>query len=185
MRIYLGNQERKFSEHLDGLKRLQVIPYDLTKLRSKISSVRIETPFEKLDRGPMLRYEIFPRNIMGSLPQWIAENRRMQVSDNIIQQVQFPPFKNFSQKLIFGVRLDQIIEEEHRFGYSYETLQGHVEVGKSTFTFEKAESHTIFRIETYSAPSNFLLKLLGPIFSVPYQAFCTRQAMKNVKRAVE
>jgi len=71
-------------------------------------------------------------------------------------------------------------------GFSYETLEGHVEKGISTFTVEQIDnSKLIFRVCTYSSPDNILTKLLGPIFSIPYQTFCTKSALRNVKRQIE
>ena len=67
----------------------------------------------------------------------------------------------------------------------YETLEGHVEKGISTFTIEKLEDKLIFKIQTFSAPGNFLTKLLGPVFSVPYQSYCTGNALENVERQID
>lgn len=117
--------------------------------------------------------------------QWTDENRRMKVDDTIAQQVYIPPTKIFSQKIIFGVRINEIIEQTNRKGFSYETLEGHVEKGISTFTVEQLEHKIVFKVQTYSTPGNFLTKFLGPIFSVPYQTFCTTAALKNVIRRLE
>ena len=35
----------------------------------------------------------------------------MKIGDTIAQQANIPPFKNFSQKIIFGVRINEIINE--------------------------------------------------------------------------
>ena len=80
---------------------------------------------------------------------------------------------------------DEIIDQADKKGYSYETLEGHVEKGVSTFTVEQLDNKIVFKIQTYSTPGNILTKLLGPIFSVPYQTFCTKTALKNVKRQLE
>jgi uncharacterized protein (UPF0548 family) len=117
--------------------------------------------------------------------QWAEENRKMRVGDTIIQQVFIPPTKTFSQKIIFGVRINEIIDHSDRKGFSYETLEGHVEKGISTFTVELLDNKLIFKVQTYSTPGNLLTKLLGPIFSVPYQTLCTTTALKNVKRQLE
>ena len=70
--------------------------------------------------------------------------------------------------------------------FSYETLEGHVEKGISTFTIEQADNmKLIFKVCTYSSPGSILTKLLGQIFSIPYQSFCTKSALKNVKRQIE
>ena len=123
---------------------------------------------------------------MAYLTQWNHEQRTIKKGDTIMQQVFIPPNRYISQKIIFGVRIKEIIDEQNRVGYSYETLKGHVEKGISTFTIEKTgDEQTVFRIHTYSAPANLLTKLLGPVFSIPYQTYCTRKALQNVKKIIE
>lgn len=117
--------------------------------------------------------------------QWEAENRSLNVGDTIVQQVYVPPNKIFSQKMVFGVRISEVVNQSNKKGFSYETLEGHVEKGISTFTIEQLESKLVFKIHTYSTPGNFLTKLLGPVFSTPYQAFCTKAALINVKKQLE
>ena len=110
----------------------------------------------------------------------------MQIGDTIVQQAFIPPVRQFSQKIIFGVRINNIIAETNRIGFSYETLNGHVEMGESTFTIEKtSEDKTIFKIHTFSKPGNLLTKLVGPFFSIPYQTFCTKRGLENVKKNLE
>ena len=109
----------------------------------------------------------------------------MQPGDTIVQQVFIPPVKTFSQKLIFGVRIKEIIDEPAKKGFSYETLEGHVEKGISTFTVEQEGGKIIFKIQTFSGAGNFLSKLMGPVFSTPYQRFCTTKALENCKRQIE
>ena len=60
-----------------------------------------------------------------------------------------------------------------------------MERGISTFTIERLEDRVIFKIRTFSTPGNILTRLVGPIFSVPYQAYCTKAALERVKRQVE
>lgn len=117
--------------------------------------------------------------------QWAEERRKIEIGDTIAQQVYLPPIQTFSQKIVFGVRINELINQANRKGISYETLEGHVERGVSTFTVEQLDDGLIFKIQTYSTPGNVLAKLVGPIFSIPYQAFCTRAALRNVKRKIE
>ena len=118
--------------------------------------------------------------------EWTFQNRKIQIGDTILQQAFIPPVRQFSQKILFGVRINQIISEPNRQGFSYETLNGHVEMGESTFTIEKhLDNKTIFKIHTFSKPGNFLTKLVGPFFSVPYQTFCTKKGLENVKKQLE
>lgn len=158
--------------------------YNRTELIEKVSSITIDisSDIQNLDLGFFFNYKIFPDNIMTSLTQWQDEGRRMKIGDTILQQVFLPPTKIFSQKVIFGVRICDIIDDADRRGFSYETLNGHVEKGISTFTIEKHADKFEFVIHTFSEPGSILTKVLGPIFSIPYQTFCTNAALENVKR---
>ncbi len=187
MKIYLTDQNIKFKQHLDFLKTKDVMDYDKTLLTEKITTIEINTTktIDQLNLDLLFDYKIFPDNIMTFKNQWTEENRKMRVGDTIAQQVYIPPTKTFSQKIIFGVRVNSIIDQADKKGFSYETLEGHVEKGISTFTVEQLDHKIIFKVQTYSTPGNILTKLLGPIFSIPYQTFCTKTALQNVKRQLE
>lgn len=187
MKIYLTDQKRKLKKHLEFLKTSTVMSYDKTRLTKKTTTIDIKTN-QKLDvikLDFLFDYQIFPDNIMTFKTQWTDENRKMKIGDTIAQQVYIPPTKIFSQKIIFGVRINEIIDQADKKGFSYETLEGHVEKGISTFIVEQLEDKLVFKVQTYSTPGNILTKLLGPIFSVPYQTFCTKTALNNVKRQIE
>ena len=188
MKIYLTNQAEKFPKHLEFLEQQPVKQYERSKLTEKTTVISIDTrkELQKLDTHFFFDYKIFPTNIMTYLTQWGFEKRQMQVGDTIVQQAFIPPSRHFSQKMIFGVRINEIINEPTRIGFSYETLIGHVEKGISIFTIESTkDKKTIFKVHTFSEPGNFLTKLVGPFFSVPYQTFCTQQGLLNVKRQLE
>jgi len=161
--------------------------YDTTRLVKKVTTINLITTktISELDLTFLFNYQIFPDNIMAFKTQWQDENRKMKVGDTIVQQACIPPLKAFSQKIIFGVRISEIINLPNKKGFSYETLEGHVEKGISIFTIEQLNDERIFKIQTYSTPGNFLTRLLGPVFSVPYQTFCTRKALRHVKRQIE
>ena len=161
--------------------------YDKTRLVKKVTTISLSTTktISELDLTFLFNYQIFPDNIMAFKTQWQDENREMKVGDTIVQQACLPPVKAFSQKIIFGVRINEIINLPNKKGFSYETLEGHVEKGISIFTIEQLNDELIFKIQTYSTPGNFLTRLLGPVFSVPYQTFCTMKALQHVKRQIE
>lgn len=188
MKLYLTDQEKNFQQHLRFLKGERVMPYTKEQLTEKISVIALDTNKHLADvnLNTLFDYNIFPDNIMHHHAQWKEENRRMQVGDTIVQQVYLPPVKSFSQKIIFGVRVNEIIDQKDKKGFSYETLNGHVEKGISTFTVEQGEhQQLIFKIHTYSAPGNLLARILGPVFSTPYQTFCTKSALAHVKKIIE
>lgn len=161
--------------------------YDKHKLIEKTTSIHIKTTkiFQELDFDFFFNYRIFPSNILTFKTQWVTENRPMKVGDTIVQQAFLPPISSFSQKVIFGVRISEVINEANLKRFSYETIEGHVEKGISSFSIT-AESDTIkFSIHTYSEPGNLLTRVLGPILTLPYQAYCTRKALKQVKQQIE
>lgn len=161
--------------------------YDKSRLKEKITNIDINTTknIDQLNLDFLLDYQIFPDNIMTFQNEWTDQSRKMKIGDTIAQQAYIPPTKLFSQKIIFGVRINDIIDQADKKGFSYETLEGHVEKGVSTFTVEQLDNKIVFKIQTYSTPGNILTKLLGPVFSVPYQTFCTKTALNNVKQQLE
>lgn len=183
MKISLLNQTKRFPLHLDNLKKVEVMPYSKNLLVEKNSFVEIGgiSKLSELDTTDFFDYCIFPEHILNAYTQWGDEKRKMQAGDTIVQQVFLPPFPVFSQKAIFGVRIKEVISESKQIGFSYETLEGHVEKGISYFLLEETNRGVIFRIRTFSKPGNFLTRLLGPIFSIPYQTYCTRKALQHVK----
>lgn len=187
MDIYLSDQRKNFKKHLDLLKNREVMEYDKSKLVKKVATIDMVThkKFDELNLDFLFDYQVFPDIIMSYMTQWSEENRKMKIGDTIMQQVFIPPIKKWSQKIVFGVRVNEIIDQVNKRGFSYETLEGHVERGISTFTIEQMEDKLIFKIQTYSKPGNMLATLIGPVFSIPYQAFCTKKALKNVKRQIE
>lgn len=187
MKIYLTDQAHNFDKFLKQLMTKPTMTFDKTKLKEKTTTIDIKTDLtlEQLNLDFLFDYKIFPPNIMTFMTQWEQEKRKMKVGDTILQQVLIPPTKTISQKIVFGVRINSIIDETERKGFSYETIEGHVEKGESTFTIEKVAGGLIFKIKTFSEPGNLLTKLVGPIFTVPYQTYCTQKALENVKRQIE
>jgi hypothetical protein len=187
MKIYLTDQKNNFKKHLDFLKTKLIMNYDKSRLTEKSTTININTTkkIDELNLNFLFDYQIFPDNIMTFKTQWADENRTIKIGDTIAQQVYIPPTKIFSHKIIFGVRINEIIDKADSKGFSYETLEGHVEKGVSTFLIEQLDNKIVFKVQTYSTPGNILTKILGPIFSVSYQTFCTKTALNNVKRQLE
>jgi len=112
--------------------------YDKSRLTNKISTIDIDTTkkLDQLNLDFLFDYQIFPDNIMIFNREWTDQSRKMKIGDTIAQQVYIPPTRTFSQKIIFGVRVNEIIDQADKKGFSYETLEGHVEKGVSIFTVE-------------------------------------------------
>ncbi len=186
MTTYLTNQEKNFEVHLKELIGRPVMKYSLPELKEKISTIDIK-PTKDLAAFSLdflFDYKIFPPNIMTFKTQWGVEKRKMKIGDTIVQQAFLPPLSVFSLKIILGVRINSVIHEPARQGFSYETLEGHVEKGESLFTLEQHERGILFKIHTFSKPGNLLTKVAAPFFSLPYQAYCTRCALMNVKAVI-
>ena len=187
MKIYIKNQQEKFKQHLAFFKNQSVMLYDKNELKEKTTTVTIDSDktIDQLDLDFLFDYKLFPDNIISALCEWEDEKRSMKIGDTIVQQAFLPPTKKLSQKVIFGVRINEIIDEPTKKGYSYETLVGHVEKGLSIFTVENLGADLIFKIHTFSMPGSFMMRLVGPLFSVPYQTFCTKKCLTNVKMQLE
>jgi len=187
MKIYLTDQADNFEGLLKQLTTKATMTFDKTKLKEKTTTIDIKTEktLGQIDLDFLFDYKIFPSNIMTFTTQWGREKRKMKIGDTILQQAFIPPTKTFSQKIVFGVRINNMIDESDRKGFSYVTIEGHVEKGESTFIIEQGDSGLIFKIKTFSEPGNLLTKLVGPIFTVPYQTYCTRTALENVKKQIE
>lgn len=181
MKIFLTDQGNRFGTHLKELMKATDLPLP-ANLLGKTSSIEISGNID-LEQASMLifDYRIFPSNIMTSLPQWRMEKRAMKVGDTILQQVIIPPVTFPSIKILFGVRVTAIIQEANRRGFCYQTLSGHVETGTSTFLLEKTEAGIRFSVQTFSLPGNWFTKLMAPVFSLPYQTYCTTQALHHVR----
>jgi len=179
VKIHLSDQSKHFSKHLEALKAVNIIAYDTNQLKHKTDSIELNCKFSDFNLNKLFAYHIFPPHILSALPQWINEERSIQAGDTIVQQINIPPFKALTQRMIVGVRVKEIIDQENCKGFSYETLQGHVEKGISLFQIEQVKDKAVFKIETYSTPAQPLLKLFQPISSW-YQDYCTKKALENI-----
>ena len=125
-------------------------------------------------------YDIFPSYVMRHEAEWKQQGRSMNQGDIVIQRAMIPPV-GFGFCMEFAVRICKIIKEERRIGFAYETLHGHAESGISEFYFEKMKEGLFFTIHTYSEPGHWTSKSVR-LFSLPYQAWCTRRALNHVKK---
>lgn len=184
MRISLFDSP--LDQRLSEFKKIPVMPYEIQRLRHDVSCVRIRTndPVDRLNLHFFFDYRIFPQSIMTYRTEWRLENREMRVGDTVVQQVALPPGRR-SLKMVFGVRICEIISETTRRGFVYETLEGHAEKGRSSFTIETGGDGILFKIETFSRPGNAASCLMSPFLTRPYQSYCTRRALENVRNQIE
>ncbi len=129
-------------------------------------------------------YQVFPESILQFDAEWRHAGRAMAVGDIIVQRALFPPIGR-GICLQFAVRVTRLIHEDHRLGFAYETLAGHAESGVSEFFFEERATGLHFTIHTRSRPAHWGSRLVRHVFTDPYQAWCTRNALANVRRTFD
>ena len=125
-------------------------------------------------------YDIFPSSIMRFEAEWKTEGRQMRVGDVILQRAVVPPI-GVGFCMEFAVRICSIIEEGGCLGFEYETLSGHAERGVSKFYFEDKGGSLAFTIRTHSEPGHWTSRIAKRVVTLPYQAWCTRRALKHVR----
>jgi Domain of unknown function (DUF1990) len=154
-------------------------------LPEKISEIALgySGPLSAYRTDFLFAYDIFPRFLMRAEVQWARDGRAMRVGDIIVQRAVLPPI-GFGLCAEFAVRISALINEPSRLGFAYETLAGHLERGVSEFYFEERGGEVFFVIHTCSEPAHWLSRLGRP-FSLAYQKWCTRQALKHVKQQFE
>lgn len=182
MKWYLRDHTSHLPVLLEQFKQRHVQPYTLTLLEEKVTRIPLNASLPLPETLPecLRNYRIFPEYIMRACTQWDMENRELQTGDTIVQQVRFPASRLISVKLVFGVRICEIIDTPDRKGFSYETLTGHAENGKSTFVLERRNNQLYFCIHTWSAPGNRLTRFTKWFLTRPFQSYCTRAALTHV-----
>ncbi len=97
-------------------------------------------------------------------------------------------------KFEFGVRVNQVIDEvtdnEYTWGYAYQTLQGHFEMGEITFKVskEKSTGNVVFRINAYSKLDrirNLVYRVGARLFARRLQLRYADYALKRLPQMVE
>lgn len=183
MKFFLRNQKSRYPRHLKDSIKKSVLHCNRSELQEKCTRIDLEHTHDLTIHNLkfLQSYPVFPKHILDFYAQWEEEERTMQVGDTIVQQVFLPPFSKWSLKLIMSVRIKEMVYEPSRISFRYETLEGHAEKGISSFLLEQIGGKTYFTIHTFSTPGNRLSTLVKHIFTLPYQKYCTRCAVKNVK----
>ena len=154
---------------------------DARSLPERIDSIDlgVSGPIRSWRTDFLFDYDIFPSHIMRFEAEWKTAGRRMQVGDIILQRAVVPPI-GFGICMEFAVRISSVIQEEKRLGFAYDTLSGHTERGVSEFYFEDLGDSLAFTIHTFSEPGHWTSRLAKRIVTLPYQAWCTRRALRHV-----
>ena len=183
MKYFLRDQKSKLSDYIFEFRSLPLSFEKIEGLPHKKIQVPVLSPINDLrqyDFSFLFRYQIFPAYILNFFGEWQLYNRNMQVGDIIIQQAQIPPL-SFSIKLIFGVKILSVYQDENKVGFSYGTLKGHPEVGINEFSFFIKENILFAEVHTLAKPGLFLSRSLAQIFTKPYVNYCNKQALQVMK----
>src|ERR1043166_7026658 len=166
------DEARKFTPNFSDARSL---PERTTSIELGVAG-----PISKWRTDFLFDYDVFPPSIMRFEAEWKTAGRRMQVGDVIIQRAIVPPI-GFGICMEFAVRICSIMEEDARRGFGYETLSGHAERGVSEFYFENRDGMLAFTIHTLSEPGHWTARIASRVVTLPYQAWCTRRALKHVR----
>lgn len=185
MKVYLTNQRSKLPNLLPDFKKLPLSYDNLTPLRERktVLIISLPTPGDDLSQYNfdfLFRYHIFPSNILVAAAEWEPEGRTMNAGDVIVQQAFLPPMP-VSLKVVFAVRVLEVFCSSTKVGFSYGTLKGHPETGISEFSFSLQGQELCAAIHTHSAPGILISRLVAPIFTLPYQQYCTRRALQQMR----
>lgn len=181
MRFFFCDQSAKLAPFLDKLRgttfsspAIDGLPE--TRLEKQVPTTRAD--LRACDLDFLFRYDVFPPDILQFLAEWELDGRQMRIGDTIVQQVQTPPGWGFH--LLFAVRVINVFRGEDRAGFSYRTLRGHPETGTNEFSFASASGGITAMVRTTAAPGLAISRLLAPIVTRPYVAFCNRRALDQM-----
>lgn len=185
MRMSFRNQEGRLAAYLPELKSSHLSYEELTGLPEKTIRIRIALTgppgdLRESDLDFLFHYDVFPPAILKFFGEWQLHEREMKVGDVIAQQAQIPPLRA-GLKFIFGVRVLSVYRSARTAGFSYGTLAGHPETGTNEFSFSMEEGALFAAVRTQAAPGLFSTRLLAPVFTRPYVAFCNARALRRMK----
>jgi hypothetical protein len=185
MKIFLTNQESSLSSLVPDFKNTSLSYNDLAVLREKETTVTVPLTTPKQDLSQcnfetLFQYAIFPRSILIFAAEWEREGRTMEAGDVIVQQAFLPPL-SISIKAVFAVRVLEVFHSSTKVGFSYGTLEGHPESGISEFYYFLQGGRLFATIHTYSRPGLLISRLVAPLFTLPYQKYCTKKALERMR----
>ena len=187
MKLFCSNQQARLALFLQEFRERPFSYTPTTQLREKETSLVVleQTTLTNLsfcNVDFLFAYNIFPDRIMTFAADWQQQGRTMQEGDVIVQQIFLPPWP-LSLKCIFAVRVLQTFRDSVRVGFRYGTLKGHAEMGISEFSFSLHNKTLYATIHTYSSPGILLAQVVAPLFTLPYQQYCTNQALQHLRTA--
>ena len=64
--------------------------------------------------------------------------------------------------------------------FSYETLEGHAEIGRANFRLTQEDNFIIPEIHTFSKPNNIFAKIFNKLITDPYQDYAAKRVVENL-----
>ncbi|MBX9625522.1 MAG: DUF1990 domain-containing protein [Gemmataceae bacterium] len=185
MKISLRDRERTLYEYLPGLKGLplsfeSVSGLPVKTLRTRVSAPMPPADLRECDLDFLFRYDVFPPEILKFFGEWEPDDRAMRGGDVIVQEAHIPPGR-VGIKLLFGVRVLGVYHTAAAAGFRYGTLAGHPETGTNEFAFTLEDGALFASVHTVAAPGLFVSRLLAPVFTRPYVAFCNGRALRRME----
>ena len=184
MRVALFDHASALASYLPAFKSRPLSFHEAEELPSRMLRGRLLAPPRDLRRcnlAFLFAYDIFPPSILRFFGEWQLLGREIREGDVIVQQAQVPP--GWGVRLIFGVRALRVYRDEKRTGLSYGTLAGHPEMGTNEFSFSVGDDGIAAAVHTVAAPALPSARLLAPVFTDRYIAFCNRQALQRMERS--
>ncbi|SDO73529.1 Uncharacterized protein, UPF0548 family [Pedococcus dokdonensis] len=80
-------------------------------------------------------------------------------------------------------RIVWVVEDEHRTGFGYGTLEGHVESGEEGFLVERRGDDVYAVVRAYARPASWLARLGGPL-TWRLQLLAAKGYLRALQRAV-
>jgi len=129
----------------------------------------------------LLAYDVFPPQQMRALV--CTSNNRVSMGATIVQRIFLGPI-GFE----VAVRVVDVFSgeagSERRSGFTYATLQGHMEKGISSFIVEQKPGGPVsFSIETRSRPGHWLIRFSGPLARL-IQKRANKKALAHLQAVV-
>jgi hypothetical protein len=185
VKLYFRSQSHRLADFFADFAVLPLSYTDPSVLIEKTTRLRVplDSPPADLaacDLGFLFDYRVFPPGILRFAAQWQPDGRCMRPGDVIVQQAAIPPGRA-SIKCVFAVRVLEVFRERDRAGFSYGTLRGHVERGVAEFAFRLSGGGLSAEIHTFSMPGLAVSRAVAPIFTLPYQRYCTRMSLERMR----
>lgn len=184
MKMSFRDREKRLAEYLPRLKASRLSFEDITGLpvrtiRSRVPVRERPADLQGCDLDFLFRYDVFPPGVLKFFGEWEPDDRAMRVGDVIVQQAHVPPGR-VGIKLLFGVRVLAVYRSAGAAGFRYGTLAGHPETGTNEFSFTLEDGALFAAVRTAAAPGLLVSRLLAPVFTRPYVAFCNARALRRM-----